>query len=82
MPGRIAELKRLAPEIEFVPVKDEAQAAREALHADAVLGFCTPEIMRVGKLRWVQAELGSDLEWQLSRENVRRFALGETLLKR
>ena len=57
MPARIAELKRLAPEIEFVPVRNETQAAREAVHADAVLGFCTPAIVTAGKkLRWLQMD--------------------------
>ncbi|MGE3803899.1 MAG: NAD(P)-dependent oxidoreductase [Gemmataceae bacterium] len=55
MPARLAELKRLAPAIEFVPVKTAEEAAKEAASADAVLGFCTPEIVQAGKrLRWIQ----------------------------
>ncbi len=55
MPTRLAELKRVAPEIAFVPVQDAKEAAREASNADAVVGFCTLEIVRAGKnLRWIQ----------------------------
>jgi cyclase len=55
MPARLAELKRLAPEIEFIPVKTDADAAKSVEDADAVLGFCTPEILKAGKnLRWIQ----------------------------
>jgi phosphoglycerate dehydrogenase-like enzyme/glyoxylase-like metal-dependent hydrolase (beta-lactamase superfamily II) len=55
MPARLAELKRLAPEIEFIPVKTAEDAAKEAEDADAVVGFCSPEILKAGKkLRWIQ----------------------------
>src|SRR6266849_3001805 len=55
MPARLAELKRLAPEIEFVPVKTAEDAAKEAEDADAVVGFCSPDIVKAGKkLRWIQ----------------------------
>jgi cyclase len=55
MPVNLAELKRLAPEIEFVPVKTADEAAREAADADAVIGFCNTEIVTAGqKLRWIQ----------------------------
>jgi phosphoglycerate dehydrogenase-like enzyme/glyoxylase-like metal-dependent hydrolase (beta-lactamase superfamily II) len=58
MPSRLAELKGVAPEVLFVPVKNAAEAAEEAADADAVLGFCTPDIIKAGKkLRWIQ--LGS-----------------------
>jgi cyclase len=62
MPARLAELKRIAPEILFVPVKSAEEAAREAPGADAVLGFCTDDIVRAGKkLRWIQvASAGVD----------------------
>lgn len=56
MPARLAELKRLAPDVEFVPVKTAADAARVAADADAVIGFATPEVFKTGgRLRWVQA---------------------------
>ncbi len=55
MPARLAELKRLAPEIEFIPVKTAEDAAKEAEDADAVVGFCSADIVKVGKkLRWIQ----------------------------
>jgi phosphoglycerate dehydrogenase-like enzyme/glyoxylase-like metal-dependent hydrolase (beta-lactamase superfamily II) len=55
MPARLAELKRVAPEIEFVPVKTAAEAAKAAEDADAVLGYCSTEIVSGGKkLRWIQ----------------------------
>jgi phosphoglycerate dehydrogenase-like enzyme/glyoxylase-like metal-dependent hydrolase (beta-lactamase superfamily II) len=54
-PARLAELKRTAPEIEFIPVKTPDDAAKAVENADAVLGFCTPEIVKAGKnLRWIQ----------------------------
>jgi glyoxylase-like metal-dependent hydrolase (beta-lactamase superfamily II) len=56
MPARLLELKRLAPDVLFVPVRDAEEAAQEAVDADAVLGFCTPAILKSGKrLKWVQA---------------------------
>jgi phosphoglycerate dehydrogenase-like enzyme/glyoxylase-like metal-dependent hydrolase (beta-lactamase superfamily II) len=64
MPARIDELKRVAPEVEFVPVKSAEDAAKMAAEADAVLGFCTPEVLAAGpKLRWVQesAEVGPEV---------------------
>lgn len=55
MPARLMELKRIAPEVLFIPVEDAAEAAREAAAADAVLGFASPEIVKAGKkLRWIQ----------------------------
>src|SRR5262249_55962212 len=41
MPARLAELKRVAPDIEFIPVKTAEDAAKAAMDADAVLGFCS-----------------------------------------
>jgi phosphoglycerate dehydrogenase-like enzyme/glyoxylase-like metal-dependent hydrolase (beta-lactamase superfamily II) len=55
MPQRLGELKRLAPEVEFVPVKNAEGAVKEAAEADAVLGFVGPEVIKASKkLRWVQ----------------------------
>jgi cyclase len=55
MPARLQELKIIAPDILFVPVKAADEAAKEAGDADAVLGFCTPPIVAAGKkLRWIQ----------------------------
>ncbi len=56
MPAKIDELKRVAPEVEFIPVKSPEDAAKAAAEADAVLGFCSPKILKAGgRLRWVQA---------------------------
>jgi phosphoglycerate dehydrogenase-like enzyme/glyoxylase-like metal-dependent hydrolase (beta-lactamase superfamily II) len=55
MPARLNELKRLAPDIEFIPVKTAGDAAKSVEDADVVLGFCTPDIVKAGsKLRWIQ----------------------------
>jgi phosphoglycerate dehydrogenase-like enzyme/glyoxylase-like metal-dependent hydrolase (beta-lactamase superfamily II) len=55
MPARLAELKRIAPEVEFVPAKSGEDAVKSIEGADAVVGFATPELLKAGKnLRWVQ----------------------------
>ena len=55
MPARLLELKRIAPDVLFVPVRDAAEAAKEAGEADAVVGFCSADIAKAGKiLRWIQ----------------------------
>jgi cyclase len=54
MPARLVELKRVAPEVEFIPAKDEQEAAKVIEDADALIGYCTAEIVKAGKnLRWV-----------------------------
>jgi phosphoglycerate dehydrogenase-like enzyme/glyoxylase-like metal-dependent hydrolase (beta-lactamase superfamily II) len=59
MPARIAELKRVAPDVLFIPAKNAREAAKLVGETDAVLGFCTPNIITAGKnLRWIQ--IGSD----------------------
>jgi cyclase len=58
MPARLAELKRVAPEVEFITARDEEEAAKVVEDADAVVGFCTPDIIKAGKnLRWVHVNL-------------------------
>src|SRR5438132_1885248 len=55
MPARLAELKRVAPKVEFVPVKTVEDAVKAAEDAEAVVGFCAAEIVKAGKnLRWIQ----------------------------
>src|SRR5205807_8252334 len=55
MPARLLELKRIAPDVLFVPVRDKEEAAKEAADADAVLGFCSADIVKAGnRLRWIQ----------------------------
>src|SRR5262249_16755360 len=47
--------KIIAPDVFFVPVKTVAEAAKEAADADAIVGFCSADIIRAGnKLRWIQ----------------------------
>jgi phosphoglycerate dehydrogenase-like enzyme len=54
--AQLAELKRAAPDVEFLPARSPEAAARLAADADAVVGFATPEVVSGGKkLRWVQA---------------------------
>src|SRR5262249_10796565 len=56
MPAGLAQLKRVAPDVEFIPVKTAADATKAVADADAVLGFCTAEIVKAGtKLRWIHA---------------------------
>jgi cyclase len=71
-PADLAQLKRVAPDVEFVPVKDAAAAAREAADADAVIGFSSPEIVRAGgkRLRWIQSG-HAGVEKELSAELVK-----------
>jgi phosphoglycerate dehydrogenase-like enzyme/glyoxylase-like metal-dependent hydrolase (beta-lactamase superfamily II) len=55
-PERLAQLKRAAPEVEFVPARTPEEAAKLVAGVDAVIGFATPEVIQAGKnLRWVQA---------------------------
>src|SRR5262249_24092621 len=69
MTARLRDLKLIAPEVEFVPVKPAADAAKAAEDADAVLGYCTAEVVKAGrKLRWIQAGssgVGKDLLQEL-----------------
>jgi phosphoglycerate dehydrogenase-like enzyme/glyoxylase-like metal-dependent hydrolase (beta-lactamase superfamily II) len=55
MPARLLELKRIAPDVLFIPVKNADDAAKEAATADAVVGFSSSAIATAGKsLRWIQ----------------------------
>jgi cyclase len=76
MPTRLAELKRVAPDVLFVPVKMAEDAAREAADADAVIGFCTPAIVKAGggRLRWIQVG-HAGVEKDLSPEVVKSKVL-------
>ena len=60
MPARIAELKTIAPDIEFVAVPTLEEASKTIMNADAVLGFADNNLLQSGnKLRWIQ--VGPDL---------------------
>jgi phosphoglycerate dehydrogenase-like enzyme/glyoxylase-like metal-dependent hydrolase (beta-lactamase superfamily II) len=65
MPARLAELKRVAPDVEFVPVHTAEEAATAAADADAVVGFCTAAIVKAApKLRWIHNNhAGIDQDW-------------------
>lgn len=55
MPARLLELKRIAPDVLFVPVRTADEAAKEAADADAVVGFASAGIATSNKnLRWIQ----------------------------
>jgi phosphoglycerate dehydrogenase-like enzyme/glyoxylase-like metal-dependent hydrolase (beta-lactamase superfamily II) len=55
MPARLRELKLIAPTVEFIPVRNEAEALKSVADADAVLGFCNADLVKAGKkLRWIQ----------------------------
>lgn len=57
MPAELNQLKKIAPDVMFVPVKNAAEASKEAGDADAVLGFGTIDVLENGKkLRWVQLD--------------------------
>jgi phosphoglycerate dehydrogenase-like enzyme len=54
-PALLPALQSVAPGVELVPAKDAAEAAKLAGGVDAVLGFCTPEVLAAGtKIRWIQ----------------------------
>ncbi|MEO8445194.1 MAG: D-2-hydroxyacid dehydrogenase [Gammaproteobacteria bacterium] len=54
-PERLAPFRELAPGVEFVAASDEAAALALIADADALLGFCEPDIVAAGKrLRWIQ----------------------------
>jgi len=54
-PALLPALQAVAPGVELVPAKDAAEAAKLAAGVDAVLGFCTPEVLAAGtKIRWIQ----------------------------
>ncbi len=74
MPARLAELKIIAPNVFFVPVKSADEAAKEAASADAVLGYCTADIAKANpKLRWIQighAGVEKDLVPEVVNSNI------------
>lgn len=65
MPARLAELKVIAPDVEFIPVKNAEEAAKAAPDADAVIGFCTPAMVQASpRLRWIHINhAGIDQDW-------------------
>jgi cyclase len=68
MPARLEELKLIAPKVEFIPAKSAEDAAKVVGDADAVVGFCSADIVKAGKsLRWIQAG-HAGVEKELSQE--------------
>lgn len=56
-PARMDELKRIAPDVEFLPFQADEEGARLAADADALLceDYLTRDMVRNGKkLRWIQ----------------------------
>ena len=54
-PQLLPTLQSAAPGVELVPAANEAEAVRLAADADAVIGFCSEEVLKAGpKIRWVQ----------------------------
>jgi phosphoglycerate dehydrogenase-like enzyme/glyoxylase-like metal-dependent hydrolase (beta-lactamase superfamily II) len=57
MPGRIDELKRVAPDIEFIPAKTIEAAVGLVEDADGIIGLWSPEIAAKAKhLTWLQTD--------------------------
>lgn len=54
-PARLAWMQEAAPGVTLLPAKDRMEAARLAADADAVIGFCTAEVLSAGSgIRWIQ----------------------------
>jgi phosphoglycerate dehydrogenase-like enzyme len=54
IPGIVETLQPAAPGVEFVVAK-QGEIAKQAAKVDAVIGFCTPELLAAGKsIRWIQ----------------------------
>jgi len=54
-PAGLLPFQQAAPGVELIAVRDEAEAAAAVADADALLGFCEPDILAAGKrLRWIQ----------------------------
>jgi phosphoglycerate dehydrogenase-like enzyme/glyoxylase-like metal-dependent hydrolase (beta-lactamase superfamily II) len=74
MPAKLLELKRIAPDVLFVPVRDAEEAVKEAADADAVIGFSSPAIIKAGsRLRWIQvghAGVEKELTPEVVKSNV------------
>ncbi len=74
MKARLRELKTIAPNVFFIPVKTAGEAAKEAIGADAVVGYCTSDIVKANsKLRWIQighAGVEKDLVPELVNSNI------------
>ncbi len=60
-PQQLAEVRQAVPEVDIVTAPEQ-QLAEKAASADALVGYCSSELIRAGKkLRWVQV-LSAGLE--------------------
>jgi len=83
MPARIAELKAIAPDIEFVAVPTLEEAGKAIINADAVLGFADNSLLESGnKLRWIQVgpELPKDFLANAKTKSVQVTSLDRAAL--
>jgi phosphoglycerate dehydrogenase-like enzyme len=54
-PGLVEALRRDVPDVEFLVAKTSEQAVALAPRADALLGFCSAEVLAAGpRVRWIQ----------------------------
>ena len=59
--GALAEYQALAPDVDFVMVESLEQARKEAVDAQAVLGYCDEEILSNSPgLFWIQVYSAGD----------------------
>lgn len=71
LPGRLGQLKRVAPEVEFLPARTEEEAAKLVADAEAVIGFASLDLFGTGKkLRWVHARIDDDQRRALAERKV------------
>jgi phosphoglycerate dehydrogenase-like enzyme len=55
-PGMVDSLRTVAPNVSLMGAETAEQAAKLAKNADAVLGFCSPELLRAApRLQWIQS---------------------------
>ena len=60
--ARLAWMQQAAPGVVLLPAKDREEAAALAADADAVIGYCTPEVVAAGtRVRWIQV-VGAGVE--------------------
>ena len=54
-PQLLSTLQSAAPGVDLIPAANQAEAVRLAAEADAVIGFCSEEVLEAGsRIRWVQ----------------------------
>jgi len=71
--AKLAELKVVAPDIEFVPARTLEEATQLVRDADAAVGFCSGDLIAAGKkLHWVQLASAAENDWpkQLAQRGI------------